>query len=42
MTCVTSGNLASTSRAFFDMSMLAEGPVLGARVPRTQIAPSSR
>ena len=42
MTCFTSGKLASTSLAFFAISMLAVGPVLGASVPRTQIAPSSR
>ena len=39
---VTSGKEASTTRAWFATRMPSLGPVLGARVPRTQIAPSSR
>ena len=41
-TTVTSGNEARTTRAWFMTRMPSEGPVLGARVPRTQMAPSSR
>ena len=36
------GKLASMRRAGLRHLMLEEGPVLGARVPRIQIAPSSR
>src|SRR6185437_12092633 len=41
-TCVTSGNDAKISRAWFITRSPSEGPVLGASVPRAQIAPSSR
>ena len=41
-TCVTSGNEAMTRRALLVKSMLAVGPSLGGRVPRTQMEPSSR
>jgi hypothetical protein len=39
---VTSGNAAMARRARLVKSMLAVGPSLGAREPRTQMAPSSR
>ena len=39
---VTSGNEASNTRAWSATRMPSVGPVLGASVPRTQMAPSSR
>ena len=41
-TCVTSGNEARMTRAWFITRAPSVGPVLGASVPRTQMAPSSR
>ncbi len=41
-TSVTSGNAARMMRALFIVSTPAVGPVLGASVPLTQMAPSSR
>ena len=42
VTWVTSGKEARTTLAWFATRIDSLGPVLGARVPRTQIAPSSR
>ena len=41
-TCVTSGNEAKMTRAWLMTRLPSVGPVLGASVPRAQMAPSSR